>query len=97
MSEKIPISFNFTKKTIERPIFRWHLHERVDLVAGYEGPRHKPSRMRRYLRVRTKMLHVTYYVWNGRDKGDTVRFLRNIHLLKQLTPQEVAKHYNIEL
>lgn len=91
--EKPKLSFKFVPEVVKRPIHLWHLHASLELVAGYQGPRHKKSRMRRYLRVRTKMLHVAYYVWNGRDKGDLVRYVRNIHILKKLTSEEVQQHY----
>lgn len=92
---KLKLTFEYTPQVVKRPIFLWHLHSSLDLVAAYEGTRNKKRLFRRYLRVRTKMLHVTYYVWNGRDKGDVVRFVRNIHLLKKLTAEEVKKHYEL--
>lgn len=90
---KLNISFKIKKIPITRTIFKWHLYSRLDLVCGIAGDRSRPRRLKRYLRVRDSKARVSYYKWNGDEKGERLRYLRNITYLKPLTVSEVEKHY----
>ena len=68
--------------------------ERYDIGIGVIGKRRlKNKKYRRFLRARNEHGCVTYFVWNGEEKGKEVIKLIGFIPIKRISRDAAAKHF----